>query len=295
MRRDTPAPARVILVDKPAGWTSFDVVRKLRPLLGRRVGHAGTLDPFATGLLIVLAGQATRASRLFMDMPKEYRMTVQFGAASSTHDPTGVINATEGRTDAKEVAAALQGFVGEYLQRIPLTSAVKVNGEPLYRRAHRGEEMETPERTVTIYSADLLGFNEEAQQAEVLVRSSKGTYIRTLAHDMGCRLGVGAYAASLRRTRVGTLSVTDAVAPAAVASGLDEGGSPAILSLAAALSMLPRYDVHGREEMLARNGNKLQGMPAGRVMVWGSGRLLGVYEGPGGVSSPLVVFADPQE
>jgi len=155
--------------------------------------------------------------------------------------------------------------------------------------------MDTPERTVTIYGVELLGFDEEAQQAEVLVCSSKGTYIRTLAHDAGARLGVGAYAASLRRTRVGALHVTEAVPPAAVAAGLDEGGSPAILSLAAALSTLPRYDVHGREETLARNGNKLQGLPAGRVAVWGSGRLLGVYEGVGGVSSPLVVFVDPQE
>lgn len=294
MRQGTPAPTRVILIDKPAGWTSFDVVRKLRPVLGRRVGHAGTLDPFATGLLIVLAGQATRASRLFMEMPKEYRMTVQLGAVSSTHDPTGVIEATGGRTTVGEVAAALQGFVGEYLQRVPLTSAVKVDGEPLYRRAHRGEEMETPERTVTIHSADLLGFDEEAQQAEVLVRSSKGTYIRTLAHDLGRRLGVGAYAASLRRTRVGRLSVAHSVAPGEVAAGL-EGGSPAILSVSAALSMLPRHEVHGRDEVLARNGNKLRGLPAGRALVYGSGRLLGVYEGVGGMSSPLVVFADLQE
>lgn len=295
MSQALSVPARVVLIDKPERWTSFDVVRKVRPLLGRRVGHAGTLDPFATGLLLVLAGQATRTSRLFVEMSKEYRMLVQFGAVSSTHDPTGVIQATGQRTSRPQVAAGLAEFVGEYLQRVPLTSAVKVGGEPLYKRAHRGEEMETPERVVTIHEATLLDFDDERQQADVLVRSGKGAYIRTLAHDLGRRLGAGAYAAALRRTRIGWFDVADALAPGQLAEALQAGSSPAVHTLSAALSLLPRYDVQGSDERLARNGNKLQGTPAGRFRVYGSGQLLGVYEGPHGCSSALVVFPQLEE
>ena len=139
--------SRVLLVDKPVGPTSFDVVRTARRGFGERVGHAGTLDPFATGLLLVLMGQATRLSQLLLGLPKEYELTVQFGAVSSTGDPTGEITETRWSGHRGRGSAGLWTAFGVRIcQKVPLTSAVKVNGEALYKKAHRGETAETPER-----------------------------------------------------------------------------------------------------------------------------------------------------
>lgn len=309
MRRSPETRTRVLLVDKPAGWTSFQVVRRLKPLLGRKVGHAGTLDPFATGLLVVLAGQATRISELVMAMPKEYRVTVQFGAVSTTQDPTGVIEPTGGRVTEAEVREQLAGFRGLIRQVVPLTSAVKVGGEPLYRRAHRGEECETPVREVTVHELALLEFRSDLQQAVIRARTSKGTYVRTLAHDLGVAVGVGGYAAELRRLRVGFMDVRDAVGPeqvgeviaAADGAGAQRGpaapraGGRALLSLSDVLRDLPRYDVRDMEESRARHGNELRGAPSGLVRVYGEAGLLALYEGVAGVSRPRVVFSSPQD
>lgn len=294
MKQPPETPTRVLLVDKPAGWTSFQVVRRLRPLLGRKVGHAGTLDPFATGLLVVLAGQATRISDLIMAFPKEYLVTAQFGAVSSTQDPTGVIEPTGLRVAEAEVRRALEGFRGCIRQVVPLTSAVKVGGEPLYRRAHRGETCETPVREVVVHDLALLEFRDELQEAVILARTSKGTYLRTLVHDLGAVLGVGGYAAALRRLRVGSLNVKHAVGPDDVGEAMAAGGEGTVLSLSDVLSGLPRYDVRDAEERRVRNGNELPGAPAGVVRVYGEAGLLAVYEGVAGVARPRVVFSSPQ-
>ncbi len=181
--------ACVVLVDKPVGPTSFDIVRTARRGLKTRVGHAGTLDPFASGLLLVMIGAATRISQLLMGLPKEYDLTVQFGAVSNTADPTGEITPTEKRTTAAQVMAVLDGFRGRIRQRVPLTSAVKVDGEPLYRKAHRGETAETPEREVMIYDVNLIDFDEEAQTARLLALTGSGVYMRALAEDIGRAVG----------------------------------------------------------------------------------------------------------
>jgi len=293
MKVPPDTPTRVVLVDKPAGWTSFQVVRRLRPVLGRKVGHAGTLDPFATGLLVVLAGQATRISELVMQFPKDYLLTVQFGAVSSTQDPTGRLEPTGLTTDPTAVVRALEPFRGEISQQVPLTSAVKVDGEALYRRAHRGEVCDTPVRRVVVHDLSLLEFDDVTQRARLLVRTSKGTYVRTLAHDLGRSLAVGAYALELRRLRSGTLDVGGALPPDDVADAIESGGSRAVLSVSDVLCSLPRYDVRDAEEKRARNGNELTGAPPGLVRVYGADGLLGIYEGVQSVSRPRVVFSNP--
>ncbi|MBC7294082.1 MAG: tRNA pseudouridine(55) synthase TruB [Thermoleophilia bacterium] len=280
----------VVLVDKPVGPTSFAMVRAARRAARGRVGHAGTLDPFASGLLLVLVGQATRISALLMELPKEYEMTVQFGAVSSTADPTGEITSTGKRTDAAAILAALERFRGRISQRVPLTSAVKVDGEPSYRRAHRGEVVETPEREVAIYDLTLVEFDEELQQARLIILAGKGAYMRVLADDLGLATEAGAYAASLRRTRVGPFSVEQAVQPHEFSREGLQPGQPGVLSLDEALAFLPRYDLNERDARRATNGNELQGAPLGRYRVYGNGCLLGVYEGRGGVARPVLVF-----
>ncbi|MBN1319772.1 MAG: tRNA pseudouridine(55) synthase TruB [Thermoleophilia bacterium] len=282
--------SRVVLVDKPVGPTSFDVVRAARRGLKTRVGHAGTLDPFASGLLLIMIGQATRISGLLMGLPKEYEVTVQFGAVSTTADPTGDITATGGRASARQVVGALDRFRGRIRQRVPLTSAVKVDGEPLYKRAHRGETAETPEREVTVYDLAMTTFDEEAQNATLVVRTGSGVYVRVLAEDIGKAIGAGGYASALRRTRIGMFSVESAVGLDGLGPERYEEGGQGVLSLDEALGFLSRIDLDGVDALRAANGNELRGGPAGRARVYGNGRLLGVYEGRGDVSRPLAIF-----
>lgn len=283
----------VVLVDKPVGPTSFEMVRAARRGVRGRVGHAGTLDPFASGLLLVMIGHATRVSALLMELPKEYEATVQFGAVSTTADPTGVIVPTGGRVEAGQAAEALERFRGRIRQRVPLTSAVKVNGEPLYRRAHRGETAETPEREVMIYDLVMTGFDEQAQTAQLVALTGKGTYVRKLVEDLGSATGVGAYAAALRRTRVGGFRVDQALRPDELAPARYAAGGQGVLTLDEALDFLPRYEVSGREASLAANGNELSGAPIGRFRVCGPAGLVGVYEGRAGSARPLVIFPKP--
>jgi len=282
--------SRVVLVDKPAGPTSFDIVRQARRGFQGRVGHAGTLDPFATGLLVVLMGQATRLSQLFTHLPKEYELTVQFGAVSSTADPMGEIVPTGQRVDRGAVHSALDGFLGKIIQKLPLTSAVKVDGEALYKRAHRGESIETPEREVMIYGLSLLDFDEQAQAARILATTGSGTYLRVLAQDLGATLGVGGYARELRRTRVGHFSVDEAVNLDGLSADLYQETGGGVLSLDEALAFLPRVELAGREVSMAKNGNKLRSDREGRFRVYGDGRLLAVYQAEAREARALVVF-----
>lgn len=228
-----------------------------------------------------------------MELPKEYEVTVQFGAVSTTADPTGEVTATGGRVDAVRVEAALDRFRGCIRQRVPLTSAVKVNGEPLYRRAHRGEEAETPEREVTVYDLTMTGFDERAQTARLVALTGSGTYVRTLVEDLGAATGAGGYAAALRRIRIGSFSVDEAVGPDQLSPERYFTGGPGILSLDQALDFLPRHELDAEEARLAANGNDLRDAPIGRFRVYGPAGLLGVYEGRGDGARPLVVFPRP--
>ena len=282
--------SRVVLVDKPVGPTSFDIVRRARRGYGGKVGHAGTLDPFASGLLMILMGQATRLSQLLLGLPKEYEMTVQFGATSSTGDPTGEIKATAGHVDRAGVAKALDSLRGDIVQKVPLTSAVKVNGEALYKKAHRGETADTPERQITVYDLCLLGFDEKSQTAQVLASTSSGTYLRVLAQDLGGLLGAGGYALTLKRTRVGRFSVGDALELEKLSPAEFAESQRGVLTLDQAMAGLPVVELDEAGARLAANGNELHMQLQGRSRVRGHGRLLGIYEGRSGVAAPLVVF-----
>jgi tRNA pseudouridine55 synthase len=201
----------ILVVDKPLGATSFDIVRRIRRATGeKRVGHAGTLDPAATGVLLVLLGQATRITEYLMDMPKTYRGAVRLGVTTTTYDSEGEVTREADPGDVTETALrnALTHFIGEIEQVPPAHSAVKIDGERAYHRARRGEEVAMKARPATIYRIDLLRY--EPPVAEIEVECARGTYIRSLAHDLGEKLGCGAHLASLVRTRVGPFSIDSA-------------------------------------------------------------------------------------
>jgi tRNA pseudouridine55 synthase len=280
----TRSPSGVLVVAKPAGVTSHDVVEQVRRLpiaRGGKVGHAGTLDPFATGALLVLVGQATRFQRFFMALPKTYEATAQLGARSDTGDPTGRLAESGRRAGAAAVRAAAAGLVGEIDQRVPLTSAVKVGGERLYLKARRGEEFETPVRRVTVMRLDVTAFDEPAQAAEIVVECSSGTYVRQLVADLGDLCGAGAYCAALQRTAIGPFALEDA----------DEGR---LVPLVEALSFLPERALDPDEERLARSGRAVESGPEhSNVRLTAGGELVAVAEPRGGKLKPVTVIPAP--
>jgi tRNA pseudouridine55 synthase len=226
----------VILFDKPSGKTSHDVVAGVRRALprGTKVGHAGTLDPFATGLLLVLVGRATRVQRFLTALPKAYEATARFGATSTTGDPEGEITET-GVVPDGDLALP----TGTIRQRPPAYSAVKVAGERAYTRARRGEAVELPEREVTVYA-----FEETARAGEqrtFAIRCSAGTYVRTLIADLG-----DAYCEALRRTAIGPFEVADA-------------DPDRIVPLADALAFLPEQRLDGEQARRAFHGRAVPG------------------------------------
>jgi tRNA pseudouridine55 synthase len=187
----------VLLYDKPAGVTSHDVVAQVRRERGCKTGHAGTLDPFATGLLLILLGRATRLQRFLVGLPKTYLATARLGWASSTGDPDGEL------TETGAVPASLELPTGIVRQRVPMTSAVRVGGERLYKKAHRGEVVETPERDVEVHRAELLSAADGLAHYEI--ECSAGTYVRTLIETLG-----DAYCLELRRSAIGPFRVENA-------------------------------------------------------------------------------------
>lgn len=210
----------VLRVDKPASWTSFDVVAKIRSQIRAeyrergetptkrqlRVGHTGTLDPFATGLLIILLGDATKRSDEFLKLDKVYEATIQLGHVSSTGDPEGELTSVSDREPSlEEIKQTLATFQGKITQTPPAYSAIKINGQRAYKLARQGKEVEIPSRQVEIYELELLSY--DYPQLKIRTHVSSGTYIRTLAMDIGERLGTGAYCQELRRTAVGSYSL----------------------------------------------------------------------------------------
>ena len=221
--------AAILLCDKPAGITSHDLVARVRLERRGKVGHAGTLDPFATGLLLVLLGPATRLQRYLMPLRKTYLATAHLGWRSTTGDPDGE------RTETGRIPSDLTLPTGVVRQRLPMTSAARVDGERLYKKAHRGEEIETPEREVQVYRADLV--ESDGQRARFEIECAAGTYVRTLVETLE-----DAYCEELRRTRIGELSVEDA--------GTE-------LSPAQALDFMPARELTAEEAAAARNGRRI--------------------------------------
>ena len=206
---------KIILVDKPAGMSSFGVVARVRRRLSVeaghkvKVGHTGTLDPFATGLLILLAGKATKMSNDFLKKDKTYEATICLGKTSSTGDPEGEITErSTAQPTREEVENVVKSFIGEIEQKVPQFSAVKINGERAYKLARAGKDFETPTRKIKIYNIEILSYN----YPELTIRCevSSGTYIRTLGEDIGEKLGVGGYLTALRRTKIDKYDVKDA-------------------------------------------------------------------------------------
>ena len=221
----------VLPLDKPAGMTSFDVIRRLRPLLGtRKIGHAGTLDPMATGLLVCLIGCATKAQDHFLGQPKAYEATIRLGESTPSQDAETEVSE---RRDASAVpdeaiAEAAAALTGEIAQLPPMYSAVKVQGQRLYTAARKGEDVARETRPVVVYrfdvdavrNADESGGPVGTRDVDVFVACSKGTYVRTLAHDIGEALGVGGHLVRLRRTHIGDLDVASAWTLDALADAL---------------------------------------------------------------------------
>ena len=278
------APEGLLLVDKPAGVTSHDVVDLVRSTLEiRKVGHAGTLDPMATGLLLVGVGRATRLLRFLSDLPKTYEGTMRLGVETTTLDAEGdVVRTSPVAVTHDLLAAAMRALEGETLQRPPAFSAVKVGGRKLYEAARQGEALEAEPRRIHVDAFELRSF--EPPDVRFTVTCSSGTYVRVLAADVGRAVGSGAHLTALRRTAIGPFDVREANPP-------DHVTSP--LPLDAAIRHLPRLPLDGEEAAAAAHGRPLG--PAGIAGPYGvfdpQGRLIGVYVDEGPRARPQVILA----
>lgn len=208
----TSGPSGILLIDKPAGITSFDIIRRLRAQTGlRKFGHAGTLDPAATGLMVILVGAATKQAATLTGLNKTYLATVTLGSNSSTGDIEGILTPVSNhRPSDSEIEAILSRFVGEITQVPSAYSAIKINGQEAYKRIRRGEKFVMPSRQVKIRTLKLLNYTYPTLLLEADV--SSGTYIRSLAADIGASLSTGAYLSDLQRTIIGPYNLADAVA-----------------------------------------------------------------------------------
>jgi len=253
------------LVDKPEGWTSHDVVARLRRVLGvRRVGHAGTLDPFATGLLLVAEGRATALLGCVSLLPKRYRAVARLGISTDTQDRTGVpLTTSRPIPAAARIEEAVDRLRASTRQRPPLYSAVKVRGERLYKAARRGESPEPEERPIRIYelSADTSALPDVTLHLTV----SRGTYVRTLAHDLGEELGCGAHLVSLRRIESGPFHVEQALSPQAEAGVTADALRARARTPREAIPHLPRVTLTAEEAARVRHG-RAPAIERGRVV-----------------------------
>ena len=283
-----------MLVDKPAGMTSHDVVQRVRRVLGSgAAGHTGTLDPFATGLLVVLLGRATRLARFVEAQSKTYLATARLGISTDTDDLTGrVLETSEAaRVTEEQVAGSLAGFLGSQAQRPPQYSAKHVGGERSYARARRGEVVALSDVTVMVSRMELVEFRTPfvTFRAEV----SAGTYLRAIARDLGERLGTGAHLTGLRREAIGSLRVEDAVP-------LEHLSPDAIVPARNVLGDLPTVELDPAERIAVVHGRAVEDSGAagkrgsGEVVgLLGNGELVAVAKAQDGWLQPTVVLATP--
>lgn len=252
-------PEGLLLVDKPSGPTSHDLVSRARRALGEgRVGHTGTLDPFATGLLLLLVGSVTRLAEYFHRLEKAYRATLRLGRETDTLDRSGeVLRSSDAWRDLgrREMEEALAGFTGRLRQRPPAYSAKQVDGRRAHRAAREGERLELDEEEVTVHELELVRW--APPEAEVRAVVGTGTYLRSLARDVGRELGVGAHLAELRRTRIGPFDVGDALAGASLEPAV-EVVPPHFLPPADAAGWLPRRRISGEERRSVGHGQRIE-------------------------------------
>lgn len=289
-----------LLVDKPSGWTSHDVVAKCRGLLGtKKIGHAGTLDPLATGLLVLGVGACTKLLRFVQEAPKTYQATAVFGVATDTLDADGTVVARSPFAGtAEQIRKAAEGFVGAIEQVPPMTSAIKIDGRKLYELAREGKEIDRPARSVLIYSltVDDVHRGEQTTEVSFTVRCSKGTYVRTLADDLAQAVGSMAHLSALRRTANGSLSVDAAHTIEALEAAAEAGRiGELLLDAIDGLPDLERVtlsDVDGRR---VRNGVWLERQGPNvddrdYISMVFDGRLIAVYQIDGADMRPAAVL-----
>ena len=280
-----------LLLDKPLGLSSNAALQQAKRLFGaKKAGHAGTLDPLASGLLIVLFGEATKFAGPQLDGDKEYLATLRLGITTATGDAEGQVLETKSVPEgiASAIPAALEKFRGEICQIPPMYSALKRDGVPLYKLARRGEEVERKPRRVTIAELDLELFNSPFM--EIRVRCSKGTYIRTLAQDIGAALGCGAHLAALRRTASGRFRLEQAAGLDALAGLTAVQRSQRLLPLAELLADLPRAELDAASAARLRNGQTLPfaGLAEGLCGVYGpGGAVIGLGRSDGASLQPF--------
>ncbi|GAA0583797.1 tRNA pseudouridine(55) synthase TruB [Actinomadura livida] len=284
----------LVIVDKPAGWTSHDVVGRMRRLAKtRRVGHAGTLDPMATGVLVLGIGRATRLLGHLALTEKGYDATIRLGESTNTDDAEGETTATASAARVADEAlhAGIAELTGPIRQVPPQVSAIKVNGERAYKMARKGEEVALTDRPVTVHDFTVTAIRRDGDVIDVdaSIACSSGTYIRALARDLGASLGCGGHLTALRRTRVGPYDL-------GMARTLDRLGEKLeILPMADAVAaVFPRRDVSADDARKVAHGGRLPaaGLGPGPVGVFApDGSLLALVEEKGGVAKPLAVFA----
>ena len=289
----TSAPDFVLRTDKPEGPTSHDVVAMARKALGtRRIGHTGTLDPFASGLLILCVGRATRLAEYISGLDKTYEATVRLGRTTDTLDCDGeVLETRAGWEDVSEhvIEDALAAFRGEIQQVPPQFSAKTVDGVRMHRRARRGEHVDLDPCAVTIHSMELVGI--EGPDVRLRVQCSSGTYIRSIARDLGEALGVGAHLAALRRIAVGSFGVAEAVGVGELSDR--DAVDRARVDPLHALAHLPSVEVDDESAVRLGHGQRVrldEGAPSGLVTVANAGALVAVAEVDDGVLCPRKVF-----
>ena len=285
-------PSGIIVIDKPSDWTSMDVCAKLRGRFHeKRVGHGGTLDPMATGVLPVFLGRATRAVTFASESEKEYQFGLKLGVVTNTQDVTGeIVRQTPFIGTAEDLLAVLPTFRGDIQQVPPMYSAIKINGQKLYDLARKGREVERAPRPVTIHALEL---EDQLGPDEFLlrVRCSKGTYVRTLCHDIGAALGCGGCMSSLRRTMAAGFTLADSVTLDAVLQADDPAAL--LLPVDAYFSGYPDLVADPEQETRIRNGAALPmpGLPDGRYRVYGQdGTFLAMSQGENGVLTTVKSF-----
>jgi len=280
----------VLVIDKPSGPTSHSVVVQVRKLLQTKTGHLGTLDPAATGVLPLVLGRATRLARFMQMAEKEYVATIRLGRSTDTYDGQGRIVSEKSipKITPERISQLLRQFQGEVSQIPPMFSAVKVDGERLYRAARRGETRDRPNRMVTIFRIDLL--DRRLESLDLRIHCSSGTYIRTLAHDIGEILGCGAYLEKLRRTKSGEFDLSQAVRVEELGDSWDR----ALIPIDELLTHLPSMEIDADSVEAILHGNPLQGQDSASKSAYyrmmRGGVLLAVGKLEGALIQPKVVL-----
>ena len=282
----------IVIVDKPAGWTSQDVTARLRRVFGtRRIGHGGTLDPMATGVLPVFVGRATRGVEFFEHADKTYEAVLRLGTVTDTQDSTGTVLEKRPVTVTEaEFRDILPKFTGEIAQIPPMYSAIKVDGKKLYELARAGKEIERKPREITIFSLDLLEFTGET--AKIRVHCSKGTYIRTLCHDIGATLGCGGCMEALRRTAAGEYTLADSVELDTLLSA--EHPEDYLRNVDTLFRQYPAVTLTEKQTLRCRNGNSFSiALPEGSYRAYdGQGTFLMLAKVRGGIMETVKSFFD---